>query len=153
MSLERPSWPALLDSVIEGHHLSDEQSTALMRAWLAEELTPVQTGGFLTALRAKGLVSEELAAMAAFLSMPASVNGPIPMVDNCGPVVMVPTPSTAVAFAVAACGVSVAKHGQCQWQVWLWMFWRVWSAAQAPGNGGAGPFATGVTFRSTASAR
>ena len=37
-SSERPSWPALLDSVIEGHHLSDEQSTALMRAWLAEEL-------------------------------------------------------------------------------------------------------------------
>ena len=117
MSLERPSWPALLDSVIEGHDLSDEQSTALMRAWLAEELTPVQTGGFLTALRAKGLVSQELAAMAAVLreACPLPCERPeLLMVDTCGTGgdgADTFNISTAVAFTAAACGVSVAKHG------------------------------------------
>ena len=117
MSSERPSWPALLDSVIEGHHLSDEQSTALMRAWLAEELTPVQTGGFLTALRAKGLVSQELAAMAAVLreACPLPCERPeLLMVDTCGTGgdgADTFNISTAVAFTAAACGVSVAKHG------------------------------------------
>ena len=117
MSSDRPSWPALLDSVIEGDHLSEEQSTALMQAWLAEELTPVQTGGFLTALRAKGMVAQELAAMAAVLreACPLPCERPdLQMVDTCGTGgdgADTFNISTAVAFTAAACGVTVAKHG------------------------------------------
>ena len=117
MSSDRPSWPALLDSVIEGDHLSEQQATALMHAWLAEELTPVQTGGFLTALRAKGMVAQELAAMAAVLrdACPLPCERPdLLMVDTCGTGgdgADTFNISTAVAFTAAACGVTVAKHG------------------------------------------
>ena len=117
MSSERPSWPALLDSVIQGDHLNKDQSTALMQAWLAEELTPVQTGGFLTALRAKGMVAEELAAMASVLreACPLPFDRPdLAMVDTCGTGgdgANTFNISTAVAFTAAACDVTVAKHG------------------------------------------
>ena len=117
MSSERPSWPALLDSVIQGDHLNKEQSTALMQAWLAEELTAVQTGGFLTALRAKGMVAEELAAMASVLreACPLPCDRPeLAMVDTCGTGgdgADTFNISTAVAFTAAACDVTVAKHG------------------------------------------
>ena len=47
MSPQSPSWSALLDGLLQGGDLSSEEATALMRAWLAEELSPVQTGAFL----------------------------------------------------------------------------------------------------------
>ncbi|MCP4972292.1 MAG: anthranilate phosphoribosyltransferase, partial [Prochlorococcus sp.] len=49
------SWPQTLEMLLQGQNLTDQQATALMQAWLAEELTPVQTGAFLAALRVKGL--------------------------------------------------------------------------------------------------
>ena len=67
MTSSSVSWSDLLERVIQGDHLQPEQATALMHAWLAETLTPVQTGAFLAALRAKGMVAEELAAMASVL--------------------------------------------------------------------------------------
>ena len=35
-----PSWPALLEQLLQGRSLQNEQATALMQAWLAEELEP-----------------------------------------------------------------------------------------------------------------
>ena len=67
MSADVPSWPALLEQLLQGEALSANQATQLMQAWLAEELTPVQTGGFLAGLRSKGMVADELAAMAVVL--------------------------------------------------------------------------------------
>ena len=109
MSPQSPSWSALLDGLLQGGDLSSTEATALMRAWLAEELAPVQTGAFLAGLRAKGMVADELAAMASVLrdACPLPCERPdLAMVDTCG------TGgdgsetfniSTAVAFTAAAC--------------------------------------------------
>ena len=117
MSADVSSWPALLEQLLQGEALSAIQATQLMQAWLAEELTPVQTGGFLAGLRAKGLVAEELAAMAAVLREACPLPCPrpdLPMVDTCGTGgdgADTFNISTAVAFTAASCGVKVAKHG------------------------------------------
>ena len=117
MTADVPSWPALLEQLLQGQALSASEATQLMRAWLAEELTPVQTGAFLAGLRAKGVVADELAAMAAVLREACPLPCPRPdllMVDTCGTGgdgADTFNISTAVAFTAAACGVSVAKHG------------------------------------------
>ena len=117
MPADVSSWPALLEQLLQGEALSAIQATQLMQAWLAEELTPVQTGGFLAGLRAKGVVAEELAAMAAVLREACPLPCPrpdLPMVDTCGTGgdgADTFNISTAVAFTAASCGVKVAKHG------------------------------------------
>jgi anthranilate phosphoribosyltransferase len=58
------SWSKRLEQLLQGRDLSAPEASSLMQAWLAEELSPVQTGAFLAALRAKGMVADELAAMA-----------------------------------------------------------------------------------------
>ncbi|MCP9849474.1 anthranilate phosphoribosyltransferase [Cyanobium sp. Morenito 9A2] len=114
---ETNAWPALLEILVQGRPLNGEQASALMAGWLEERIEPVLTGAFLAALRAKGASGEELAAMAQVLRQACSlpVERPdLPLVDTCG------TGgdgagsfniSTAVAFTAAACGASVAKHG------------------------------------------
>ncbi|MCT0226060.1 anthranilate phosphoribosyltransferase [Synechococcus sp. CS-1328] len=109
--------PALLEQLLQGRDLSGEQASALMRAWLEEQLEPVQTGALLASLRAKGVSGEELAALAMVLRQACPLPGPRPplfLVDTCG------TGgdgadsfniSTAVAFVAAAAGAHVAKHG------------------------------------------
>ena len=112
-----PSWPALLEQLLQGESLRAEQATALMEAWLAEELEPVLTGALLAALRAKGVNGEELAAMAQVLRQACPLPGPRPelrLVDTCGTGgdgANTFNISTAVAFVAAACGAHVAKHG------------------------------------------
>ena len=117
MTSDFPSWPALLEQLLQGQSLAADQATALMGGWLAEAIDPVLTGALLAALRAKGVTGEELAAMAAVLRQAAPVPQGRPslaLVDTCG------TGgdgadsfniSTAVAFVAAACGAYVAKHG------------------------------------------
>lgn len=116
-----PVNPVLLEQLLQGQDLKGEQAAALMHSWLAGDLEPVMTGALLAALRAKGVNGEELAAMAAVLRQACSLPAPrpeLPLVDTCG------TGganvgrgfegfniSTAVAFTAAACGVTVAKHG------------------------------------------
>ncbi|MEB3321023.1 MAG: anthranilate phosphoribosyltransferase [Cyanobium sp.] len=114
---EQPSWPALLERLLEGQSLAGEEATALMQGWLAEAIPPVLTGALLAALRAKGVSGGELAAMARVLRQACPLPGErpaLPLVDTCG------TGgdgadsfniSTAVAFVAAACGAHVAKHG------------------------------------------
>ena len=117
MSSDTRSWSACLDHLLQGNHLTSSESSALMRGWLAEELEPVQTGAFLAGLRAKGMVADELAAMADVLRDACPLPCPRPdlaMVDTCGTGgdgADTFNISTAVAFTAAACGVNVAKHG------------------------------------------
>ena len=117
MTSSTVSWSALLETVIQGQNLSSDQATALMQAWLSEALTPVQTGAFLAALRSKGMVADELAAMASVLREACPLPCPrpdLPMVDTCGTGgdgADTFNISTAVAFTAAACGVPIAKHG------------------------------------------
>ena len=115
--LQAQSWPALLEQLLNGTPLTEEQATALMRGWLDEQIDPVLTGALLAALRAKGVNGVELAAMAQVLREACPLPGARPdlhLVDTCG------TGgdgadsfniSTAVAFVAAACGAYVAKHG------------------------------------------
>ncbi|MCP9805903.1 anthranilate phosphoribosyltransferase [Cyanobium sp. T1B-Tous] len=115
--LQAQSWPALLEQLLNGTPLMEEQATALMRGWLDEQIDPVLTGALLAALRAKGVNGVELAAMAQVLREACPLPGARPdldLVDTCG------TGgdgadsfniSTAVAFVAAACGAHVAKHG------------------------------------------
>jgi anthranilate phosphoribosyltransferase len=101
----------------EQRKVDSAQATALMQAWLGEGIDPVITGALLAALRAKGVVGTELAAMAAVLREAAplpSARPDHPMVDTCGTGgsgVESFNISTAVAFTAAACGAIVAKHG------------------------------------------
>ncbi|MCY4055810.1 MAG: anthranilate phosphoribosyltransferase [Cyanobacteria bacterium MAG CAR4_bin_6] len=120
-TLQPLSWPSLLEQLLVGLPLEPQQAQALMGAWLGEELTPVQTGAFLAALRCKGLQGTELAAMAQVLQaaavspdlpLPPSLQGEV--LDTCGTGgdgAGTFNISTAVAVTAAACGVPVAKHG------------------------------------------
>ncbi|MEB3199031.1 MAG: anthranilate phosphoribosyltransferase [Synechococcaceae cyanobacterium] len=114
---DSPSWPALLERLLQGRPLAAAEASALMAAWLQGLLEPVQTGAFLAALRCRPPDGQALAAMAQELrrvcTLPCELP-PMPLVDTCG------TGgdgsdsfniSTAVAFTAAACGVTVAKHG------------------------------------------
>jgi anthranilate phosphoribosyltransferase len=111
------SWSKRLEQLLQGRDLSAPEASSLMQAWLAEELSPVQTGAFLAALRAKGMVADELAAMASVLRGACPLPCARPdqaMVDTCGTGgdgADTFNISTAVAFTAAACGVNVAKHG------------------------------------------
>ena len=117
MTSESLSWPHLLEQLLRGEALTAPQATQLMQAWLAEELTPVQTGAFLAGLRARPPVADELAAMAAVLREACPLPCARPelfLVDTCGTGgdgADTFNISTAVAFTAAACGVQVAKHG------------------------------------------
>ena len=111
------SWPALLNQLLLRQDLSADQAVGLMEGWLEAQIDPVLTGGLLVALSAKGVNGEELAGMAQVLRqacvMPPS-RPALHLVDTCGTGGDGANSfniSTAVAFVAAACGASVAKHG------------------------------------------
>ncbi len=107
----------MLEKLLEGHHMSESEAGLLMKAWLSEQLSDVQTGAFLMALRAKGVTGSELSSMAKVLReacpLPCAIPT-APMVDTCGTGgdgADTFNISTAVAFTAATCGAIVAKHG------------------------------------------
>jgi len=111
----------MLEQLLQGQDLSAEEASGLMQGWLDGTIEPVVTGALLAGLRAKGVNGEELAAMAAVLrqacTLPAK-RPELPLVDTCGTGGASVERgqesfniSTAVAFTAAACGVTVAKHG------------------------------------------
>ena len=110
-------WPELLERILDGGLLAESEASALMQAWLSEQLSAVQTGAFLAALRSREANPQELAAMAQVLRQAAPLPCPRPglsMVDSCGTGGDGANSfniSTAVAFTAAACGAVVAKHG------------------------------------------
>ena len=54
----------ILNQLLHGQDLDAETSNILMKRWLNDEILEVQTGAFLTALRAKGATGTELSSMA-----------------------------------------------------------------------------------------
>ena len=115
--MQEISWPKVLEKLLDRNELSSSEASALMHAWLDEELEPVQTGAFLAALRGKTLSGIELSTMAKVLREACEFPFPIPnlyLVDTCGTGgdgAGTFNISTAVAFVAASLGVKVAKHG------------------------------------------
>ena len=109
--------PEILNILLSGENLDELTSRLLMKRWLNNEISEVQTGAFLSALRAKGCSGTELSSMAEELlnvcELPVSRPN-LYMVDTCGTGgdgADTFNISTAVAFVAASCGVNIAKHG------------------------------------------
>jgi len=107
----------ILNNILEGKNLDDLTSRSLMQRWLNNQVTDVETGAFLSALRAKGCTGVELCSMAEELLNVCELPVPRPnlyMVDTCGTGgdgANTFNISTAVAFVSASCGVKISKHG------------------------------------------
>ena len=116
MSLNQTN-PQILNKLLQGENLDASTASTLMKRWLKEEMLDVETGAFLSALRAKGCTGTELCSMALELLNVCELPLKRPnsfLVDTCG------TGgdgynsfniSTAVAFVASSCGVKIAKHG------------------------------------------
>ena len=107
----------ILNQLLSGEDLDPKTSNTLMTRWLNDEILDVQTGAFLSALRAKGATGIELSSMADVLLNACKLPVKRPdlfMVDTCGTGgdgANTFNISTAVAFVSSSCGVNIAKHG------------------------------------------
>lgn len=105
-----------ISRIVDRDDLSGKDMEAVMRQIMTGEATPIQIGGFLAGLRAKGETVEEIAAAARVMrELASTVNvSPDNLVDTCGTGgdgAGLFNVSTACAFVVAAAGGRVAKHG------------------------------------------
>ena len=107
----------ILNNLLEGRNLDELTSRTLMQRWLNDEISDVETGAFLSSLRAKGCTGVELNSMAQELLNVCELPVARPnfyMVDTCGTGgdgANTFNISTAVAFVAASCSVNIAKHG------------------------------------------
>ena len=107
----------ILNILLEGKNLDELNARSLMQRWLNDEISDVQTGAFLSALRVKGCTGIELSSMAKELLGVCELPVERPnlyMVDTCGTGgdgANTFNISTAVAFVASSCGVKIAKHG------------------------------------------
>ncbi len=109
----------LLNRLVEGGELSFEESKVLFNGIMEGNLTDVQIGGVLVALRCKGETVEEISGAATVMrekakKVPLSPEVKERLIDTCGTggdLKGTFNISTTVALVVASCGVPVAKHG------------------------------------------
>ncbi len=105
-----------LAHLVAGRNLSQEQARSVMEAIMSGNTTDAQIGAYITALRIKGETVEEIAGSAQAMrekALPVRAPGKW-VVDTCGTggdASGTFNISTTAAFAVAAGGVTVAKHG------------------------------------------
>ena len=103
-------------TIIEGKHLTREQSNQVMHVIMSGIATPSQIGGLLTALRIKGETVEEITGLAEAMrtnggSVPVLSDG---LLDTCGTGgsgIHKFNISTVSAIIASSIGVRVAKHG------------------------------------------
>jgi anthranilate phosphoribosyltransferase len=106
----------LLQAIIAGRDLSEEQMADLMGQILEGHATDAQVGAFMGALAVKGESFEELTGAAREMRRKAKriqASSPV-VVDTCGTGgdgANTFNISTTAAFVVAGCGITVAKHG------------------------------------------
>lgn len=106
----------VLERVCAGHGLSAEQSASVFTSIMQGQLDPVEIAGVLVALKSKGETPEEISGAARALRQAAvPFDRPsVDIADSCGTggdgahTVNI---STAVSFVVAACGLTMVKHG------------------------------------------
>ena len=115
MNLEAPTWSGLLSGLISGTDLSQAEATWAMDQVMTGEISPVQLGGFLVALRAKGETIEELAGLTESMVRHATridVPGPsVDIVGTGGDRAHTVNISTMASVVIAGTGLRVVKHG------------------------------------------
>jgi anthranilate phosphoribosyltransferase len=98
-----------------GAALSEDEARAAFDLMMSGDATPSQAGAFLMGLRVRGETVEEITGAAKAMRAKAlKVTAPAGTIDTCGTggdATGTYNISTAAALAVAACGVTVAKHG------------------------------------------
>ncbi len=104
-----------IQAVVEGNDLSQDDAAMVMSQIMSGEATEAQFGAFVTALRMKGEIADEIAGMASVMrDVSLHVDADADVVDTCG------TGgdgkgwfniSTAAALVAAGAGAPVAKHG------------------------------------------
>jgi anthranilate phosphoribosyltransferase len=101
--------------LVEKQSLTKDEAADVMDEIMEGRTTPSQLGAFLTALRIKGEVPEEIAGFAGVMrqkAIPVTVSGPlIDIVGTGGDGLNTFNISTTTAFVVAGAGLKVAKHG------------------------------------------
>lgn len=117
------TWPDLLTSLLRGAELSTDDTAWAMGEVMAGNATPVQTAGFVTALRAKGETPAELAGLVkAMLGAAVPVDlapllgagaarDAVDIVGTGGDRAHTVNISTMAALVTAGAGVRVVKHG------------------------------------------
>ncbi len=106
-----------LERLLRGEHLTEGEARRLMHALAAGDVDPVQAGGLLAALRAKGETADELRGFASVMRELALAPA-LPPGSSCVDTVGTGGDgsgsvniSTATGLLAAAAGVRVAKHG------------------------------------------
>ena len=107
---------SILERVIAGENLSEEQAGFAMSLIMEGEATPAQIAAFLTALRLKGETVDEITGFARVMRQKAAVvEVDFPMLlDTCGTGGDGSNTfniSTTAALVLAGAGVKIAKHG------------------------------------------
>jgi anthranilate phosphoribosyltransferase len=107
----------LLEKLLERKDLTEAESQDLLRALTNPQTPPAMSGAVLAALRAKGVVAEELRGFARLMrslarrpEIPANVRA-IDIVGTGGDASGSVNISTGTALLVASCGLPVIKHG------------------------------------------
>ncbi len=105
----------LIAKVADGNVLASHEAEAAFNSMMSGDATSGQIGAFLMALRVRGETVDEITAGAKVMRAKAvQVPAPSNAIDTCGTggdASGTYNISTAASFAVAACGVPVAKHG------------------------------------------
>jgi anthranilate phosphoribosyltransferase len=119
MAEEAPlDWAEVLEQLIAGEDLSQDQAGAAMGSIMAGDATAAQISGFLVALRTKGASHEEMCGLLAAMleaAEPLPIGGDV--IDTCGTGgspqrrVAAFNVSTAAALVAAGGGARVVKHG------------------------------------------
>ncbi|TVR28964.1 MAG: bifunctional anthranilate synthase component II/anthranilate phosphoribosyltransferase [Spirochaetaceae bacterium] len=105
----------LLTRVIAGEQLGRREAANFMEEVTEGNLSPAQIAGFLVAINARGISSEEIAGCASVLQrkrVPVTTERPV--LDTCGTGgdgLGTFNISSMAALVAAACGAAVAKHG------------------------------------------
>ena len=104
-----------LQDLISGEDMSGEEAEALMTEVTEGNLSDIQIAAFLTAISAKGIVPEEIAGCARVLQRKRiPISSSKPLLDTCGTGgdgLGTFNISSMAALVAAACGATVAKHG------------------------------------------
>lgn len=110
-----PDFKTLINKIASGDTLTQEESCNAFNYMMSGDATGAQIGAFLMGLRLRGETIDEITGAAQAMRAKAhNIKAPENAFDNCGTggdAAHTYNISTASAIVLAACGVSMAKHG------------------------------------------